>query len=42
MARSINLDDGVKWIIPNKVTGFDSFSFIERIEGLSYPEISRG
>ena len=33
--NSINLDDGAKWITPNKVTGFDSFSFLEWIEDLS-------
>ncbi|MFC1489234.1 B12-binding domain-containing radical SAM protein [Thermodesulfobacteriota bacterium] len=34
MERSIGLADSAKWITPNKVTGFDSFSFLEWIEDL--------
>ena len=30
--RSMNLADGAKWITPAKVTGFDSFSFLDWIE----------
>ncbi|MBW1693975.1 MAG: radical SAM protein [Deltaproteobacteria bacterium] len=34
MERSINLADGAKWITPNKVTGFDSGSFLQWLEDL--------
>jgi radical SAM superfamily enzyme YgiQ (UPF0313 family) len=34
MGFSIDLTEVAKWITPNKVLGFDSISFLERIEGL--------
>ncbi len=32
LGRSMSLADGSKWITPNKVLGFDSLSFLERME----------
>jgi len=32
MGRSISLAEGAKWITPNKVLGFDSSAFLERVE----------